>query len=63
MLSEIKDASISGNDLILTIEMKSAEPETKVLTLTVTLKNMYKTDSNGRGIFHRYQLYTKDSLY
>ncbi len=38
MLSEIKDASISGNDLILTIEMKSAEPETKVLTLTVTLK-------------------------
>ncbi|WP_206077556.1 calcium-binding protein [Providencia sp. MGF014] len=62
MLSEIKDASISGNDLILTIEMKSAEPETKVLTLTVTLKNMYKTDSNGRGIFHRYQLYTKDGF-
>lgn len=62
MLSEIKGASIFGNDLILTIEMKSAEPETKVLTLNVTLKNTYKIDSGGRGMFHRYQLYTRDGF-
>ncbi|MDL9985765.1 C80 family cysteine peptidase [Providencia rettgeri] len=62
MLSEIKGASISGNDLILTIEMKLEEPETKILTLNVTLKNTYRIDSNGRGIFHRYQLYTRDGF-
>lgn len=61
-LNEIKGVSISGNDLILTIEMKSAEPEIKVLTLNVTLKNTYKIDNNGREIFHRYQLYTKDGF-
>ncbi|MFP4909600.1 hypothetical protein [Providencia hangzhouensis] len=51
MLSEIKDVSISGNNIILTIEMKSDEPETKILTLNITLKNTYRIDSNGREYF------------
>ncbi|MEQ5681675.1 C80 family cysteine peptidase [Providencia huaxiensis] len=61
-LNEIKGVCISGNDLILAIEMKLAESETKKLILNVTLKNMYKRHSNGREIVHRYQLHTRDGF-
>ncbi|WP_285315601.1 C80 family cysteine peptidase [Providencia rettgeri] len=61
-LNEIKGANISGNDLILTVEMNLAESETKKLILNVTLKNMYRRHRHGREIVHRYQLHTRDGF-